>query len=203
MIKSIVENENGKSIRHPILWENGKITRLRGLEGDLGIESEESYGFALNKNGEVVGQSVAYLSYKNDICKQTHATIWTNGKAIDLHKKIPKTNSSSATGINDFGDVLIGRYLICNDDQTILFNHNDLKTTNTNYLYKNMYVMDKKGDIITTGYSASNKILYDLDSIWMTFIEIVSANDNGEIIARGMTIYGERHAMLLIPRKSN
>ncbi|QLH37316.1 MAG: hypothetical protein HWD61_15180 [Parachlamydiaceae bacterium] len=144
LIKSIVENENGKSIRHPILWENGKITRLRGLEGDLGIESEESYGFALNKNGEVVGQSVAYLSYKNDICKQTHATIWTNGKAIDLHKKIPKTNSSSATGINDFGDVLIGRYLICNDDQTILFNHNDLKTTNTNYLYKNMYVMDKR-----------------------------------------------------------
>jgi hypothetical protein len=94
LIKSIEENENGKLIRRPIIWHNGTITKLNGLEGDLGIESEESYGFDMNNKGEVVGQSLVSLSYKNEIYKQIHAAMWdSNGEKIDLHKRIPKSNN--------------------------------------------------------------------------------------------------------------
>lgn len=51
LIQSIVENENGKSIRHPVIWHNGTVTKLRGLEGNIGIESDESYGYDMNNNG--------------------------------------------------------------------------------------------------------------------------------------------------------
>jgi uncharacterized membrane protein len=42
LIKSIPGTENGRSIRRPVIWRNGQITNLRGLEGDIGIESEIS-----------------------------------------------------------------------------------------------------------------------------------------------------------------
>jgi len=57
------------------LWDNGKITQLKSFEGQFGIESEESYGLDMNNNGEVVGQSTVYLSYKNDLYKQKHAML--------------------------------------------------------------------------------------------------------------------------------
>lgn len=211
LIKSVVESENGKSIRRPIIWQNGKISKLKGLGGDLGIESEESYGLAMNNKGEVVGQSLVYLSYKNEIYEQVHAVKWTNGKAIDLHKNLPKTNASYAFTINDLGDFLIhgdmcGTYLSKKDGKTIAFNHNDLKMTNTNYMYTTAThghsgVHDKNLNKLVDNSAIANKIFYDADSIWMNVIGIVSANDNGEVIVQGKTIYGEEHAMLLTPVK--
>ena len=48
----------------------------------------------------------------------------------------------------------------------------------------------------------SSQIANQIDSTWMNCIEVVSINDEGEAIAQGKTIYGEKHAMLLIPIKS-
>jgi hypothetical protein len=48
----------------------------------------------------------------------------------------------------------------------------------------------------------SYQIANQIDSTWMNCIEVVSINDEGEAIAQGKTIYGEKHAMLLIPIKS-
>ena len=87
LIKSVVENENGKSIQRPVIWHNGQTTKLKGLGFDLGIESEESYGYSMNNKGEVVGQSLVSLSYKNDLYKKVHAVKWINGQPIDLHNK--------------------------------------------------------------------------------------------------------------------
>lgn len=211
LIKSVVVNENGKSVRRPVIWHNGEITKLNGLEGNLGIESEESYGLAMNNKGEVVGQSLVYLNYKNEIYKQVHAVKWTNGQAIDLHKTLPKTNASYAFTINDLGDFLIhgdmcGTYLSKKDEKTISFNHNDLKMTNTNYMYTTAThghsgVYDKNLNKLIDNSAIANKIMYDTDSTWMNVIGIVSANDNREVIAQGKTIYGEEHAMLLTPVK--
>lgn len=202
LIKSVIENENGISVRRPVIWHNGIITKLNGVDGNAGIQSDESYGLNMNNKGEVVGQSIANLIYKNTIYKQTHAVKWINGHAIDLHKTVPKSSSSSASSINDLSEVIIGRYLICNDGQVKLFNH-FFRTTSENYLYDDMYVFDKKGMEVTNGYAVSNKMLYDLDSIWMTFDKIISVNDNGEIIAHGETVWGEKHAMLLTPVSSD
>lgn len=206
LIKSVLENENGKSVRRPIIWQNGKITKLKGLCGDIGIESDESYGFDMNNKGEVVGQSLVYLSYKNELYKQMHAVKWTNGQAIDLHGMIPKTSISSARSINDLGDILIGPYLVSQEGKCSICNFTDSMTTDTKYIYSKMIVIDKQGlaqsNLITSGYTTSTKILNDINSIWMMFKEIISVNDAGEIIAQGVTIYGEEHAMFLSPVKS-
>lgn len=205
LIKSVSEYRNGKLFFNPVIWQNGKITKLRGLEGDLGIESEESYGFDLNNNGEVVGQSVAYISYKNDIYKQIHAVKWINGQAIDLHKEVPKSASTCATAINDLGDVIVGTYLIRADGKRLesyLFSCS--KANNTKYFLalRNGYrlFLDRDGNQTQL---AGNKIFDDYDCIWMYLDRNIDMNDNGEVIAQGVTIYGEQHAMLLTPIKPN
>jgi len=204
LIKSFKENQDGKLYCRPIIWENGKITTLKGLEGDLGIESEESYGFDMNNKGEVVGQSVVYLSYKNNIYEQVHAVKWVDGEAIDLHNTVTKRANTSATAINDLGEVLIEGFLIHEDGKLVNIGWGtNVKTTNTKYLYTDFRVGDKFASVITTVGNISAKLCYDCDSIWMACKKIISANDNGEIIAEGETIYGERHAMFLCPAGSD
>lgn len=207
LIKSVVENENGKSIRRPVIWENGKITKLKGLEGDLGIESEESYGFDMNNQGSVVGQSVVYLSYKNNIYKQIHATKWINGQAIDLHTIIPKNTESCAIAINDIGDVLISAghnaiYFVRNDNQ-IFMSDGFYKNLNNQFRYSDRFVRDRDDKVLKNTMRLNELITNDINSIWMKITKLVSVNDNGEIIAQGETIYGEQHAMFLAPLKSN
>lgn len=220
LIKSIVENENGKSVRRPVIWENGKITKLHGLEGDIGIESEESYGFAMNNKGEVVGQSFVYLSYKNNIFKQIHAVKWVNGYPMDLHNKIPKSIKTYGIAINDLGEILIyvgetkeylPKYLIRNDGGITVFSYDLNKLNNLGCVYNNDYdygvpvkgsgfiIKDRNGKDLCHDSSIKSKIQKDSNSIWMTINKIIKVNDNGEIIAQGETIYGEQHSMLLVP----
>lgn len=209
LIKSVTENLDGKSVSRPFIWQNDNITKLNGLEGDLGIESEESYGIAMNNKGEVVGQSLKHVVYKNNIYKQNHATKWVNGEAIDLHYNVSKSSSTSATAINDLGEVFLTGSRLMKEDGTMViipYGISNIKTTNNNYIYdmdKNGFsgVYDKNGNTVIDNSTIANKILYDNNSIWMNVIGIVSANDNGEIIAQAKTIYGEDHAMLLVPIK--
>lgn len=203
LIKSVIDNENGKSIRRPVIWNNGKITKLNGLEGDLGILSEESYGYDMNNKGEVVGQSLTYLVYKNEIYKQLHATKWINGHAIDLHQTVPKVSESCAIAINDNGEMLIksGKWtLYIYEKNGTSRNVADwFQKFNNSYISGSDVVMDKNGQLIASFGMINPKITEDLDSIWMKITKILAVNDNGKIIANGETIYGERHAMLLVP----
>lgn len=205
LIKCVTENKDGRSISSPVIWENGKVTRLKGLEGDLGIESEESYGYDMNNKGEVVGQSVVYLSYKNNLYKQIHATLWIDGQAIDLHNEVSKRSESTATVINDLREILIEGQLLHVDGKLVNIGHGvNGKATNTNYLYyKDFGVFDKFGSEIVSPGTISGEISKDFDSIWMVCREVIGVNDNGEVIAQGTTIYGEQHALLLVPVKSN
>jgi hypothetical protein len=208
LIKSVVENENGKTMRRPIIWYNGNITKLKGLEGNIGIESDESYGLDMNNKGEVVGQSTIYLSYKNTLYRQTHAVKWINGIAFDLHRTIPKTNDSQAIHINDNGCILLksltsNPYLLdINGISHLIYNQFN-KINNTGYIYGEQNVCNINRDNIFTTSEFNQKINSDYDSIWMYINKIININDNGEIIAQGKTIYGEEHAVLLIPIKPN
>ncbi len=199
LIKAVAETENGKTIKRPVIWKNGQITKLYGLAGNLGIESEESYGLDMNNKGEVVGQSTVSLNYKNEIYKQVHAVKWVNGQRIDLHKEIPKANNSKAIAINDRGDVVIDGYLIRNDGQSVSVGPGNDKATDMNYFYDKLHVVDRCNNKVTDGYAASHKMYNDKDSIWLTFDEIISVNDGGEVIGKATTIYGEKHAILLKP----
>jgi uncharacterized membrane protein len=197
LIKAVVDTENGKTYKRPAIWKNGQITKLYGLAGNIGIESEESYGLDMNNKGEVVGQSTVFMNYKNEIYKQVQAVKWVNGQRINLHNLVPKSTTSSAIAINDHGDVLIGQQLIRKDGQCITIEAN--KTADANYWFNDQNIVDKCGALITTGIAASNKMYADKDSIWLSFDSIISVNDSGEAIGNATTIYGESHAILLKP----
>lgn len=224
LIKSVSENKNGKSIVHPVVWENGKIINLYGLEGDIGVEPEESYGFDMNNNGDVVGQSVVYLSYKNNTYKKIHAVKWINGQAIDFHKKIPKANKTKAIAVNDLGEVLIyagetreylPKYLVRSDGGVTVFSYSLNKLNNSGYVYNVDYdygvptvgkewcvIQDRNGKDLFHSGEIALKIGNDYNSIWTDKIKILDVNDRGEMIVKGKTIYEEEHAMLLTPIKS-
>jgi uncharacterized membrane protein len=207
LIKSVVENENGKTIRRPVIWENGKITKLKGLEGDIGIESEESYGFDMNDKGEVVGQCNVYFNYKNNIYKQIHAVKWINGKAIDLHNTVPKAPRTTAIAINNNQDILIDRESSSSDSMKYIVKKDKSGIPTSQVLNKiknagayNSAILINGGTLLYIDTLNNNM---PADCIWMKICKIIDVNDDGYIIAHGETIYGEQHAMLLSPIKSN
>jgi hypothetical protein len=207
LIKSVMENENGKKIFRPVIWHNGEITKLNGIDGNAGIQSDESYGLSINNKGDVVGGSVAYLVYKNKIYKQTHAVKWSKGKTIDLHNSIPKTEQSFALAINDSDEILvsdyINRYLLKNNVLQRKISHAQQLINNSGQLYSQQFVFEKNDSILLYLPSLNEKINMDYDSIWMKILKITSVNDNKEIIAQGKTVWGEDHAVFLTPMSSN
>jgi uncharacterized membrane protein len=212
LIQSVLDNEYGVSIRRPVIWDNGKITKLKGLEGDVGIESEESYGYDMNNKGEVVGKSVVQISYKNKLYTETHAVKWVNGQAIDLHQKTQKSNISVAIAINDLDDVLIRVFTDKNNYVLYLLEGCDKaknwgdgfgvpKINNCGYGLQKTIIVNRNRNVVTQIWVLNPKLLSDFDSIWMKVLEFISVNDNGEVIANGETIFGEKHAMFLTPVK--
>lgn len=198
LIKSINDQENGKTVVRPAIWKDGIVTKLMGLPGELGIESEESYGFDMNNKGEVVGQSLTSLVYKNKIFFQVHAVKWdVNGNPIDLHKKYPKSDTTYASSVNDIGNILI--------------NHNHKSKLNNKNCFVNGNIQSygfRDGVFVgSSTYLKLNQIngllQNDYDSPWISCVRFISINDKGDIIAEGKTIYGEKHAMLLTSTSSD
>jgi len=184
LIVSTNIKKDNKSISRPAIWHNGKITYLKGLDGELGIESSESYGFDMNNKGEVVGQSLVSLVHKNNVYYQQHAVKWKNGKATDLHYKLPKSTSSFAAAINDNG--------------RIIFNRNDVKI-NCNNTYTETRINGINPEFYFSITNLNMTIQSDARSNWMKVNKFIAVNENHEIVAEGETIYGEKHALLLIP----
>ena len=189
------------STARAVIWDQGTTTALKGLDGDLGIDSEQSFGFDMNNNGEVVGQSIANLVYKDELYQRKHAAMWANGLAIDLHKRIPKDDISSAEAINDLGDVLIygsnrmPTYVVRKNGQCIRFVVQPTKI-NTRYAYSASSIIDLDGKIVANLAQLNAQIMQD-SSDWLTATSIIEVNDSGAFVVQGKSIYGEEHAMLV------
>ena len=207
LISSVITtNSEGKQMRNPVIWENGQITKLPGLEGNVGIESDESYGLDMNNNGDVVGQSAVFLNYKNSIYKQIHAVIWANGQVKDLHHFIPKTAKSKAISVNNKGDVLIERdsnssdsmkYILEKDGACMSIHFSTVEKLNDSKLAYTRDWLCKQSTLIFWTADFNKKI--PNESIWLSVFEIVHVNEKNEILAQATTIYGEQHAVLLTP----
>ncbi len=198
LIASMIVENNGKTTKCPAIWQNGNITTLKCLGGDIGIESDEAEGYDMNNQGEVVGRSLTYLSYKNKLYKETHAVKWVNGQPIDLHGLIEKCTSSIASTINDLGDIVINGYLI-RADGTSAYHHNYLssKATATKYFFsanRGSYA-DRFGDV--TGISSNQ--FSDKNCIWRGIEKLIAMNDNEEVVAVGVTVYEEKHILFFRP----
>ena len=204
LIKFVEDRENGQVNLHPVIWDNGKITKLKGLQGNTGIPSAESYGLDMNNKGEVVGKSLTYVVYKNEIYKKFHAVKWVNGQAIDLHNSLPKSEQTQALAINDRGDVLydVNNFpcLFKSDGSNTVFYVWPKKINNIGHVCHDYFVFSENREELTSVDALTRFVQSDPTSLWSVVPKIVSINDKDEIIALGKTIYGEEHAMLLIPR---
>lgn len=200
------QNQAGINSRYPVIWHNGKTTKLHGLVGNLGMESTESYAFDMNNKGDVVGTCVVELVYKNKVYTQCRPTKWINGQPIDLYNIVPKGSANSAKYINDNGDIIISPYLVKNSGEKIeMTNYASIilsSKSSNNYLLGGSYIiLDGEGKLHTSTWHVNESLKYDYSSIWQNVIACLAVNDHGEIIALGKTIYGEDHAVLLVPEK--
>jgi len=92
---SSFRNDRGDTIGQSasaFLWQNGKMTDLGALPGDLASD-----GGAINNRGQIVG-----VSHGNS--SQT-AFVWQNGKMTAL-PKLPRGGMSAPTAINDRGQIV-------------------------------------------------------------------------------------------------
>jgi probable HAF family extracellular repeat protein len=85
---------------HPVLWEDGIVSDLGVLKGDLvGIAA------GINNRGEVVGASV---SAPGPATGNPRAYVWKNGVMTDLNTLVPADSPLyllTASGINDSGEI--------------------------------------------------------------------------------------------------
>jgi probable HAF family extracellular repeat protein len=90
---SAATDQYGTHFQHAFLWQNGAMTDLGTLGGTT------SRAFGINSSGQIVGDSTT-----TDDNAQ-HAFLWQNGAMTDLGT-LPGTSTSSATAINDSGQVI-------------------------------------------------------------------------------------------------
>lgn len=205
-----VTDQEGNKQYYPAIFENGITTQLRGLVGDLGLESTRSFGKDINDNGDVVGQSLVQLSYKNNIYTQQRPVLWSNGVAEDLYRKIPKMEDSCAENINDDGDIIIsgkgGTYLLSGDTCSSICRYNYESTGQSFYTssqgseYHKIDKETQRTELVASRSGINQELQSDYDSIWMCINRFHETNEQGEIIGEGRTIYGETHAVLLVPQ---
>jgi probable HAF family extracellular repeat protein len=157
-----LSNLRGDKAYHPFLWTKpGPMQDLGTLGGNTGI------AFWVNDAGEVVGQS----DLAGTGTQLHHATLWKDGKAMDLGT-VDGDPCSRALSINRQGQI-VGASTDCTE-------------------YRHAFLWENGGpmlDLNTLILPGSNLTAREGDYI----------NDRGEIAGRGVLPNGDVHAILLIP----
>jgi probable HAF family extracellular repeat protein len=149
----------GTGLDHAFLYSNGALQDL----GTLGGANNFSSANAINAAGEVVGQSSTPGG--------ADAFLYKNGTMYDLGT-LPGPQESSATGINDEGDI-VGESLDKNTQRFAAFLYADGTMYNLNDLLAN-----GQGYLVT---------------------QATGINNAGQIIAYATTPSGAQNAVLLLP----
>jgi probable HAF family extracellular repeat protein len=79
---------------HAFLWENGTMTDLGALDGDV-----LSYAYSINNQGQIAG-----ISNRGSSTDPWHAVVWDHGTITDLGP-VPGARNTFAFGVNDKGQV--------------------------------------------------------------------------------------------------
>lgn len=91
----------GNTVFHPVLWQDGLISDLGVLPGDL-----VGAALGLNDGGEVVGASI---SAPGPATGNPRAFVWRNGAMMDLNTLVPADSPLyllTAFWVNDSGDIV-------------------------------------------------------------------------------------------------
>lgn len=89
----VVQGTTADGEQHAFLWRDGEATDLGTLGGDYSV------GYAVNNHDEVVGQS-------RTADGELHAFLWRRGQMTDLGALTGEEGHTTATQINDAGDII-------------------------------------------------------------------------------------------------
>ena len=166
-------NNNGQVVG----WAQGSDFRSHAFIYDgslrmIGPPDTDSYGEAINANGDAVG----YFYYSNGYEYYSHAFMYSGGSVLDIGSYVDSPGighdavSSEASGINKNGDV-VGTVLSA--------------TRTYAFMYHGGQVLDLNSLIDPSlGWSLAGA--YDI-------------NDSGQVVGMGINSLGQPHSFLLTP----
>ena len=216
--------------QHAFLWQDGSMTDLGAISGDLGVIGDRSKATSINNQGQIIGTSNYLIVHKRKFLrKNNHAVIWRNGVLEEIDNALDSDCNASATSINDLGIATFwhekyGHFAVnIAEKNRILFSINNFsqpfKITNTN----DIFVMHELLPGIPAFYlgflkdSDSKEYCFDGDSYaYVYFQNSVESqipwkqnsfvghgfNNKRLIVGSAANIFGERHAVLLVPEES-
>ncbi|MFF0376330.1 PKD domain-containing protein [Actinoplanes missouriensis] len=166
-----VDGQRSRAVR----WEDGKLTELPMPPCDEAKGACNSYGSGINEAGDVSGSSSVLESSEPGYSNGSHAVVWSNGTAKDLHDNDALQGRQSAAWVlNDNGQVF-GNYRPYNAryDSPIMWSKGSLKRLPEYPQFWSPTAINDKGTVTGSYVTASN---------WMGPYEGLPATyTNGEV----------------------
>lgn len=189
---------------HAYLWENGNMIDLGTLIGEMGIPSNWSEAVGINNHGQIIGRSHYMKFYKGrPLGTKPVGVIWENLKIRNLDPRISNLDLElTPWSINDSG------LIVCKEGFLIDLKNNEkisISSTAIRKINNNGYMLTEKGLCHFENLNEGVNPYRIFDSIksnnWKCFNVFRGFNKNNWIVGIGLNIYGESHAVIMIPIK--
>ncbi len=187
---------DGYSRYRGFVWQNGSITSLGILGGDL-----ESAALDINDKGQIVGYSGSVTLTNNP----TRAVLWNNGRLTNLGG-----TNSKAYAINNRGQI-VGSYTRNGAKRAFKWENRTMINLGTLRGYNNSeaYDINNKGQVVGYSYRSDssglgpyhafkwdNGILTDLGTLGGDYSIAYSINNAGKVVGSSRTGSGSYHAFV-------
>lgn len=210
---------NGKKEIHAFVWHKGVMKDLGALNKDVDICGDESAATGISNQGDIIGYSNHALIHKGKALPSVlKAVIWKNEQIAELFPKSLPSFHSQAFCISRNGTIAAFRqtgpiffegivldtlnYYPCqfsttsggspiwsvkiNDNGLIILSHSG-----------HCSVSEKQFNLQSARYEGADIIPSNF--YWASYETLNGINNANKIVGTARSIYGERHAVLLIP----
>jgi probable HAF family extracellular repeat protein len=200
---------------HACIWQNGQITDLGVLQGEMGLSGPSS-AHKINNSGVIAGIAYLPVIHKGRIVRfDARAVLWRNGKNIEELQPEFKGDIEAVIAITDTGFFVYKqrddhsrlRAVNVHTGQEIILpgHHRNIHSVNNQLavmtidgvrepVYQNGSIIDWEG----ASFNSCIPQLKERHSIWKE-VEGYCLNNSGYIVGCASTIYQERHAVILTP----
>ncbi len=193
---------------HAFIWHEGVMNDLGVLIGDIGLGGDESVASGISDRGDIIGHSNFALVHKGKMLSSTYkAVIWKHRIAEELFPEILQSPFlSKALSISRNGKIVVVREIRSNFYEYVVFdqfNKNIKCFMNSSGLDNNIIKVNDNGALIKgfaiLSYSGTAHAQGPSDPFWEKYDVLNGINNSNKIVGKAKSIYGESHAVLIIP----
>lgn len=197
---------------HGFVWKNGKLEDLDVLKGDIGQGGDESRAYGINDQGDIVGYSNYTHVYKGKKLASVHkACMWQEDELLVIFPHDHLASASQAFDVNNKGEILA---VIQTKHGCYELNYFDPSTNTKRYLACGMQHQRNQineNSIMISSWCSIESLLsngegyHDViltnNGIWKNLKATYGINNNNIIVGEAENIYGEIHAVILLPEE--